>query len=121
MVKGLGEVLIGFRRDREVGPIVLLAAGGIHTELHRGRSLRLAPVDLAEAQRMIGELRAMRMFAGYRGAPLGDFAALARAIVALSQLAMSDDPAVAEAEINPLMLMPQGQGAVAVDVLVKLL
>jgi succinyl-CoA synthetase beta subunit len=121
MVKGLGEVLIGFRRDREVGPIVLLAVGGIHAELYRDRSLRLAPVDLAEAQRMIGELRAMRMFAGYRGAPPGDFAALARAIVALSQLAMSGDPAVAEAEINPLMLMPQGQGAVAVDVLVKLL
>jgi acyl-CoA synthetase (NDP forming) len=121
MVKGLGEVLVGFRRDREVGPIVLLAVGGIHAELHRDRSLRLAPVDLAEAQAMIGEVRAMRMFAGYRGAPRGDLAALARAIVALSQLATSGDPAVAEAEVNPLMLMPAGQGAVAVDVLVKLL
>jgi succinyl-CoA synthetase beta subunit len=121
MVKGLGEVLIGFRRDREVGPVVLLAVGGIHAELHRDRSLRLAPVDLAEAQAMIGEVRAMRMFAGYRGAPRGDLAALARAIVALSQLATSGDPAVAEAEVNPLMLMPAGQGAVAVDVLVKLL
>jgi acyl-CoA synthetase (NDP forming) len=119
MIEGLGEVLIGFRRDREVGPIVVLAAGGIHTEIYRDRSLRLAPVDRAEAQAMIGEMRAMRLFAGYRGAPCGDRDALAQAIAALSQLA--GDSTVAEAEINPVMLMPEGHGVVAVDALVKLL
>jgi succinyl-CoA synthetase beta subunit len=119
MLKGLGEVLIGFRRDPDVGPIVVLAAGGIYTEIYRDRSLRLAPVDLGEAQAMIEEVRAIRTFAGYRGAPRGDLGALARAVVALSRLALDDT--VAEAEINPLMVMPEGQGVVAVDVLVKLL
>jgi acyl-CoA synthetase (NDP forming) len=117
MIQGLGEVLLGFRRDREVGPIVLLAAGGIHAEIHRDRSVRLAPVDVAEARAMIGEVRAMRLFAGHRGTPKADLDALARAIVALSQLAL--DGTVAEAEINPLMLLPEGQGVVAVDALVR--
>jgi acyl-CoA synthetase (NDP forming) len=117
MIKGIGEALVGFRRDRDVGPVVLLAAGGIHTEIYRDRSLRLAPVDLAEARAMIAEVRMMRMFTGHRGAPRGDLDALARAIVALSQLAM--DGGIAEAEINPLMLLPEGQDVCAVDVLVK--
>jgi succinyl-CoA synthetase beta subunit len=65
-------------------------------------------------------LRALRIITGYRGRPAGDAESLARAIVALSQLALSGDPAVAEAEINPLVIRPAGEGVVAVDALVKL-
>lgn len=119
MIEDAGEALVGFRRDREVGPVVLLAAGGIHTEIYRDRSLRLAPVDVAEAHAMIGEVRMMRMFAGHRGAPRGDLDALAQAIVAMSRLAM--DGTIAEAEINPLMLLPEGQGVCVVDALVKMM
>ena len=56
---GLGEVLIGYRLDPDVGPLVMLAAGGVLAEIHRDRSLRLAPVDLAEAKAMIGEVAAL--------------------------------------------------------------
>ena len=87
MIAGLGEVLIGYRVDRDVGPIVLVAAGGVLTEIERDRSLRLAPVDLATAHEMIAEVRGLKVFAGYRGKPAGDLDALAHAIVALSQLA----------------------------------
>ncbi|MGD9769545.1 MAG: acetate--CoA ligase family protein [Pseudolabrys sp.] len=118
MIAGLGEVLVGYRVDRDVGPIVLVAAGGVLTELERDRSLRLAPVDLATAHEMIAEVRGLKVFAGYRGKPAGDLDALARAIVALSQLA--GDPAVAEAEINPLIVRPAGEGVIAVDALVRL-
>ena len=119
MMPGLGEVLIGYRVDADVGPTVMLAAGGILAEIHRDRSLRLAPVDLAEAKAMIGEVAALKALAGYRGKPPGDLDALADALVALSRLAIQDGPAVAEAEINPLMIMPKGQGVVAVDALVR--
>jgi len=119
MVGGLGEVLIGYRIDRDAGPLVMVAAGGVMTEIHRDRSLRLAPVDLAVAHEMIGEVRALLPLAGYRGQPRGDLAALARAIVALSALAQSDE-SVLEAEINPLLVRPEGQGVVAVDALVTL-
>ena len=119
MIAGLGEVLIGYRVDADVGPLVMLAAGGILAEIHRDRSLRLAPVDLPEAEAMIGEVAALKALAGYRGRPPGDLDALAQALVALSRLAVIDGPAVAEAEVNPLIVREQGQGVVAVDALVK--
>jgi acetate---CoA ligase (ADP-forming) len=119
MVKAAGEALIGYRVDRDVGAIVMVAAGGIMTEIYRDRSLRLAPVNLAEAHTMIAEVRAFKALTGVRGRQAGDLDALASAIVALSQLATMADPAVMEAEINPLMILPRGQGVVAVDALVK--
>ena len=63
---------------RDVGPLVMVAAGGILTEIYRDRSLRLAPVDLAIAQEMIAEVRGLAALAGFRGRPKGDLDALAR-------------------------------------------
>ena len=113
MVSGLGEVLLGYRVDRDVGALIMVAAGGVLTEIARDRSLRLAP-------RVRGTCRGRRLIAlaGYRGRPAGDLDALAHAMVALSRLA--DDASIAEAEINPLIVRPAGEGVVAVDALVKL-
>ena len=108
MISGLGEVLVGYRVDRDVGPLVMAAAGGVLAEIARDRSLRLAPVDLDTAREMIAEVRGLVPLAGYRGKPKGDLDALAQAIVALSQLAHDAD--VAEAEINPLIVRPAGHG-----------
>jgi acetate---CoA ligase (ADP-forming) len=118
MLTGLGEALVGYRVDRDVGPLVMVAAGGVLTEIVRDRSLRMAPVDLEIAREMIAEVRSLVPLSGYRGKPKGDLDALAHAIVALSRLA--DDPTIAEAEINPLIVRPAGKGVVAVDALVKL-
>jgi acetate---CoA ligase (ADP-forming) len=117
MIVGLGEVLVGYRVDRDVGPLTMVAAGGLFTEIARDRSLRLAPVDLAGAHEMIAEVRSLAPLAGYRGRAQGDLAALAQAIVALSRL--TDEPGVAEAEINPLIVRAAGDGVIAVDALVK--
>jgi acyl-CoA synthetase (NDP forming) len=116
MVRGVGEALIGYRVDPAVGPLVMVAAGGILAEVYRDRSLRLAPVDHATAQEMIAEVRGLISVTGYRGQPKGDLDALADAIVALSKLAA--DPSIAEAEINPLIV--RTDGVMAVDALVKL-
>ena len=118
MVTGVGEVLVGYRVDRDVGPLVMVASGGVRTEIERDRSLRLAPVDAATAREMLAELRGLPLLSGYRGRPTGDLAALAQAIVALSQLA--DEPTVVEAEINPLIVRPAGEGVTAVDALATL-
>lgn len=120
MVKGLGEILVGYRIDAHVGPIVMLASGGVLTEIERDRSIRLAPVDLETARAMIGEVKALRALSGYRGRPAGDLDALADAIVKLSRLAITADPAVAEAEINPLLVLKRGDGVIAVDALMRL-
>ncbi len=115
MIEGLGEALIGYRVDREVGPLVMVAAGGLFTEIHRDRSLRLAPVDIATAQTMIREVKGLQALAGARGRAAGDLEALAQAVVALSRLA--EDPSVVEAEVNPLIV--RADGVVAVDCLVR--
>ena len=67
----------------------MVAAGGVLTEIYRDRSLRLAPVEFADAFEMIAEVRALATLKGYRGMPKGDLDALAQAIVAMSQFAPS--------------------------------
>jgi succinyl-CoA synthetase beta subunit len=118
MTRPLGEVLVGYRRDPQVGPIILLAAGGVMTEIYRDRSVRLAPVSHDAAREMIAEVRALRALEGYRGKPRGDMEALAAAIVAVSRLAERGN--VAECEINPLMVLDEGRGVMAVDAIVRL-
>jgi acyl-CoA synthetase (NDP forming) len=118
MMSGQAEVLVGYRVDRQAGPIVLVAAGGELAEMFADRSLRLAPVDLATARDMISEVRSLRVLAGYRGRPPADSEALAQAIVDLSTLAY--DPKVVELEINPLLVGGVGQGVIAVDALVRM-
>jgi len=118
MCKGLAEVLLGYRVDPEAGPIVMLAAGGIWAEVARDRSLRLAPVTLEAAHEMISEVSALKTLTGLRGRPRGDLAALARAIERLSHLGDGSQPDLLEAEINPLLVMAEGQGVLAVDALV---
>jgi acetate---CoA ligase (ADP-forming) len=119
MVAGIGEVLIGYRVDADVGPLVLLAAGGVYTEIYRERSLRLAPVDADIARDMIAEVRGLTLLSGYRGKAAGDIAALAQALAALSRLA--GEPTIIEAEVNPLIVGPRGEGVVAVDAVVRML
>ena len=120
MVQGIGEALIGYRLDPQAGPLVMLAAGGVLTEIYRDRSMRLAPVDADTAREMIGEVKALQALAGHRGKPAGDLDALAEAIVALSRLALLEDMQVAEAEVNPLIVHPAGEGVTAVDALIRL-
>lgn len=115
MQYGVAEVLVGYRRSREVGPVVILGLGGQFAELATQRAVRCAPVGLDCARSMIEELPAMRVLRGYRNRPAGDIEALAQAIHKMSLLALVDEPCVVEAEINPLIV--RTQGVVAVDAL----
>jgi acetate---CoA ligase (ADP-forming) len=120
MVDGLAEVLVGFRRDAEAGPVVVLGMGGILAEIYEDAAVRPAPVDAAGARAMIDEVKGLAAIQGYRNLPEGDIDGLADAVAALSRLALVDEPYVMEAEINPLMVRARGQGVVAVDALVRL-
>ena len=115
MASGVGEALLGYRIDPQAGPLIVLAAGGIATELYRDRSIRLAPVDLATAHDMINEVKGFAVLREFRGRPPGDLRVLAVAIVALSQLAAHPGLRVVECEINPLIVKRVGEGVLAVD------
>lgn len=112
------ELMLGYRDDALVGPIVMLGAGGIAAELRPDVSLRPAPVTRDDAMEMIDEVRSTALIRGFRGLPRGDVDALADAIVRFSRLAAFGGVHVLEAEINPLFV--RADGAVGVDCVVRL-
>jgi acetate---CoA ligase (ADP-forming) len=114
MEKGLAELILGYKRDPQVGPIVVLGVGGVLAEIYRDFAVRIAPVSREEARGMIEEVKGLAVIRGFRGGPRGDCDALAAAVAAFSQLAHVV-PAVQEAEINPLIVKPERGGVVAVD------
>jgi acyl-CoA synthetase (NDP forming) len=117
MESGLAEVIIGFRNDPEVGPVVLLGMGGIAAELRKSISVRIAPVTLETARNMIEDIRELELLRGFRNLPRGDCEALTAAIRSISLLA-NVERKVSDAEINPLIVKEEGHGVVAVDGLV---
>ena len=120
MVSGLAEVLVGYRRDPETGPVVVLGIGGVLAEVYGDATVRPAPVDTATAREMINEVRGLAPIRGYRNMPKGDLDALAGVVAAVSRLAAIERPCILEAEINPLCVAKAGAGVLAVDALIRL-
>jgi acyl-CoA synthetase (NDP forming) len=116
MEKGLAELILGYKRDPQVGPVVVLGVGGVLAEIYKDFAVRLAPVSVEDAHAMVDEVKGLAVIRGYRGMPEGDREALAHAVSAFSQLAFIDE--VAEAEVNPLIVKPEGEGVVGVDGLI---
>jgi acyl-CoA synthetase (NDP forming) len=101
------ELIAGVRRDRRFGPIVLVGVGGIYAELIRDVGVALAPVDAGQAEALLRSLRAAPLLLGARGRAPVDVAAAAQAIASLSTVA-AERPSIAEVEINPLLVTPDG-------------
>lgn len=120
LVRGGVELILGFNRDPQLGPYVLLGAGGVTTELYHDVALRLLPVDQAGAEGMIEELKCSPLLRGFRGRPVADTGALVAAILSFADMAAALDARLIEAEINPLFVLPIGQGVCAGDGLVVL-
>jgi acyl-CoA synthetase (NDP forming) len=116
MESALAEAIVGYRDDPVVGPLVLVGAGGVLAEIYRDYALRMAPVSEREAGEMVEQVKGFAAIRGYRNLPRGDLAGLARAVSALSRLALLKDRPVREADINPLLV--RADGVVAVDALV---
>lgn len=120
MLKGGVEILAGVTRDPVFGWMLTVGLGGVWTELMKDVQHRLLPVDATAAEEMLRALKGFKLLDGYRGAPKGDVAAAAKAIAALGEAVLSGGAILREVEINPLLVMPEGRGAVAVDALVLL-
>ncbi|MEO6717881.1 MAG: acetate--CoA ligase family protein [Novosphingobium sp.] len=120
MLAGGVEILAGVTRDAVFGWMLTVGLGGVWTELMQNACHALLPVDAAGAEAMLRGLKGFRLLDGYRGAPKADVAAAARAIAALGEAVLAGGDALREVEINPLLVLPEGKGAVAVDALVLL-
>lgn len=114
MVSGGQEVIVGVKRDPTLGPLVMFGMGGIYAEALADVSFRLAPLSQVDAEEMIAEVRSAKILSGLRGAPPADRAALVNTILRVGWLAHTC-PQVSELDINPLLVLPEGEGVVAVD------
>ena len=112
------EVIVGVSCDPQLGPVLLFGSGGVMVEVYNDVALRRCPITRREAQAMIAEVKGARLLQGFRGRPAADLEALADTLVRVSHLAMHMEGHLAELDINPLMVLPSGQGVKAVDALV---
>lgn len=108
------EVLVGMNRDPQFGPLVTFGLGGIYVEALKDVTFRVAPFSRREAEEMLSGIRAHALIDGVRGKPPADKAAIVDALLRVGQL-VQDFPEIVELDVNPLMVYPQGQGAVAID------
>jgi acetyltransferase len=120
MVRDGVEVIVGVSCDPQLGPVLLFGTGGVMVEVYNDVALRRCPITRAEAEAMIAEVKGARLLHGFRGRPPADIAALADTLVRVSHFATHLDGHLAELDINPLMVLPAGQGVKAVDALVVL-
>ncbi|MBO1015754.1 acetate--CoA ligase family protein [Achromobacter sp. SD115] len=112
------ECIAGVHCDPVFGPVVMFGLGGVFVEVLKDVSFRLAPFGRDEAMAMIREIKGYALLQGARGAPPCDIDALADALAALSRFAHARSADFSSVEINPLLALPEGQGAMALDAVV---
>lgn len=120
MITGGTEMILGVKSDPLFGPAVVCGFGGIFVEVLRDVSLRVPPLDAEDAREMIGVLRGAGLLLGVRGRPPSDVAALADALVRLAALAQAHRERPRALDLNPLVVLDEGRGVVAVDWLIEL-
>ncbi len=111
--KGL-EVIVGMRRDPTFGPLIMFGLGGTMVELLKDICFKVAPLASEDIDEIIDRTLAGKLLKGYRGSAIADITAVKDAIARLSQLSL-DNPEISEIEINPLIVYPEGQGAISLD------
>ncbi len=120
MVEGaVCELIVGLKRDPQFGLALVIGAGGVLTELLADSATLLLPATSEEIERALSALRISRLIDGYRGKS-GDRAALRAAIEAIADFAAEHRETIEELDVNPLLVLPPGQGVVAVDALLRI-
>ncbi|QLC49243.1 acetate--CoA ligase family protein [Methanolobus zinderi] len=115
MVSGGKEVIIGMNRDPQFGPLLMFGLGGTYVEFLKDVSFAVAPISKEEAKHMVSSIKSYPLIAGVRGEAPSDINSIIDTLMRISQL-VTDFPEILEFEINPLMVMQDGQGCVAMDV-----
>lgn len=118
MIRGNRELVLGLSRDAQFGPCVMFGLGGVLTEIINDTVFRVAPLEMMDAREMMQELKAKAILDPFRGQAAADQEAIGRSLIALGQIGL-DNEAVAEIDINPMIIDPAGR-VVAVDALVVL-
>ena len=115
---GIGELLVGVKRDPRFGLVLLLAAGGVLVEILGDSRCLLLPTSGGEVEAALRRLKLFPLFDGFRGRPKADLGAAVEAVLAVAAYAEANAANLLELDVNPLILRPEGKGAVAVDALI---
>lgn len=108
------EILVGMNSDPQFGPLVTFGLGGIYVEVLKDVTFRVAPFTVRDAQMMLREIRTRALLDGVRGQPEADKEAIVDTLLRIGQL-VQEFKEIVELDINPLMVYPEGQGAIAID------
>jgi acyl-CoA synthetase (NDP forming) len=119
-IKGAVEMALGVAKDPVFGPVAMVGLGGVFIEILKDVSFRRCPFGDAEAEAMIRSLKGFPLLDGARGRPKADVAALASALSALSRFAAGAGERLAGVDVNPLLVLPEGQGAFAADAVIEI-
>jgi acetate---CoA ligase (ADP-forming) len=117
MVADGEEVIVGFSTDDQFGPVVVFGLGGIFVEVMEDVAMRVTPLTRADAVEMIHEVKAFPLLDGARGRPKADQEALVELLLNVCRLAMDLRERVSELDLNPVRVLPEGRGVVALDAL----
>lgn len=117
MVERGVEMVVGVTRDPLFGPTVTVGLGGVLVEVLHDAAVRVPPFGEDQARTMLRELRGAALLDGVRGAPPADVDALVEVVLRVQRMALELGDELSELDINPLMVLPRGQGAVALDAL----
>lgn len=112
------ELILGIKKDRDFGPVILFGMGGIYTEVLKDHAIAFPPLNRLLARKLIKQTKVYRLLKGYRNIPPANLDALEEILIRLAQLS-SDFSEIEELDINPLILSPQGACAVDARVLLK--
>jgi len=118
--KPVAEAIVGVLSDPYFGPAVVFGLGGILVEVIKDRALLIPPIDKAEARRAIDSTKGSKLLHGFRGNPKGDIEALIDVIVKVGEMAVDLTGRIDALDINPLLVLPEGKGVIAVDALVSI-
>ncbi len=117
---GVAELIVGIHVDDQFGPTLIVGSGGVLVELVDDSVSLLLPTDRPSVERALLSLKAATLLRGFRGRPAGDTGAAIDAILNIASFAEAHWATILELDVNPLIVLPQGQGAVAVDALLYL-
>jgi acetyl-CoA synthetase len=121
MVNGVvAELIVGVARDEQFGPYLLVGGGGILVEIIKDSVSLLMPTNKEQVLHALDQLKSAPLFHGFRGAPPADLNAAVDAILAVAGMVENDPSSIIELDINPLMLLTEGQGVIAGDALIRL-
>ena len=121
MVEGcVTELILGIKRDPQFVLVLVVGAGGVQVELAGDSCILLLPCTEQEREAALDSLKVSRLIAGFRGRPAGDRAAILEAMRVIAAFAEMEGTRLVELDVNPLMVLPRGNGVVAADALIRL-